>query len=299
MGTSRESQETNYFVSTQDTWNSMLLVLPLLLFYQVGLFVSQFSGKNGADFLTPLLFRYGGHKTLVVFHLLLLFTFVWLASHKKRAPLSPIYLIFLFVESILYAVVMVILINLTLYTVDIKYSLLALTAFLMIPYLYFLWERKREGALARFSLVLLEMGMFLAFLVFGFVLFQVFQAARWDQLPEDSLERLVKAVGAGVNEELLFRLLLFGGFFTFATKYIEWEKYPSFLLGAILSSLLFSLAHYVGPAADLFTISTFVYRFLAGVFFCILFLIRGFASCVYVHALYDVMVFFQDIWRSG
>ncbi|MCA9638481.1 MAG: CPBP family intramembrane metalloprotease, partial [Myxococcales bacterium] len=58
----------------------------------------------------------------------------------------------------------------------------------------------------------------------------------------------------------------------------------------VISSLVFSLAHHVGPAAEAFTFDAFVYRTLAGVFFAIVYQLRGFAVAAWTHALYDVYV---------
>ena len=55
-------------------------------------------------------------------------------------------------------------------------------------------------------------------------------------------------------------------------------------------ALLFSLAHYVGPGGDTFAIHSFLFRFLAGALFGIIFLGRGLAVAVYTHAIYDIYV---------
>ena len=59
-------------------------------------------------------------------------------------------------------------------------------------------------------------------------------------------------------------------------------------MAVFVSSLLFSLAHYVGP--EQFGMFSFVFRLLAGALFCGLFLARGFAVAVYTHAIYDIYV---------
>ena len=58
----------------------------------------------------------------------------------------------------------------------------------------------------------------------------------------------------------------------------------------VLTSLLFSAAHYVGPCGDPFRWLTFLFRFLAGVFFAVLFRYRGFGIAAGTHAFYDVLV---------
>jgi membrane protease YdiL (CAAX protease family) len=101
-----------------------------------------------------------------------------------------------------------------------------------------------------------------------------------------TLARVCLAFGAGIHEEFVFRLGLFTGMVWGLSKLME--RVPSILVAVFVSSLLFSLAHYLG--AEPFALYSFSYRFLAGVLFCVLFATRGFAIAVYTHAIYDVLV---------
>ena len=101
--------------------------------------------------------------------------------------------------------------------------------------------------------------------------------------------RICVSFGAGVNEEFVFRLIMFAGGGALLTKAFKPEnKAMPYLVACVLSSILFSLAHYMGSEG--FQLYTFAYRFLAGVLFCGLFWARGFAVAVYTHAIYDVLV---------
>lgn len=96
-------------------------------------------------------------------------------------------------------------------------------------------------------------------------------------------------VGAGVYEEVLFRLCLLPlcyGFFRLSKLSVRW----SVGLAIVSSSLMFSFAHYVGPSADQFSLYGFTFRTGAGVFFAWLFCIRGFGITVGCHAAYDLLV---------
>jgi membrane protease YdiL (CAAX protease family) len=95
-------------------------------------------------------------------------------------------------------------------------------------------------------------------------------------------------LGAGIYEELLFRLILLG----LAVWLLRWSKlahWAQILLAVVITSLLFSAAHYVGGREPILWFS-FVFRFLAGVFFALLFLFRGFGIAVGAHAGYDILV---------
>lgn len=104
----------------------------------------------------------------------------------------------------------------------------------------------------------------------------------------DPLEILVISAGAGLHEELIFRVIGIGGL-AWLLAGITGEQ-RAFVIALVLSSVAFSLAHHVGPAGEPFAFAAFTYRLLAGVFFALVFHIRGFAVAVWTHFLYDVYV---------
>lgn len=100
---------------------------------------------------------------------------------------------------------------------------------------------------------------------------------------------LVSALGAGVHEELVFRLGLLCGLIALFR-----QSKTGIALAIVISSVLFSLAHHVGTYGEPFTMHAFVYRCLAGGVFALIFWFRSLAHVVYVHVFYDVLVY----WRS-
>ena len=101
--------------------------------------------------------------------------------------------------------------------------------------------------------------------------------------------RLVSFCGAGLYEEVLFRLLLLPAL-VWACERIGSSAAAAAFWALVGSSLLFSLAHYVGPLGDTFAIYSFTFRFLAGLFFAVLFMARGFGIAAVTHAIYDILV---------
>ncbi|MGW8258154.1 MAG: CPBP family glutamic-type intramembrane protease [Thermoguttaceae bacterium] len=95
-------------------------------------------------------------------------------------------------------------------------------------------------------------------------------------------------LGAGIYEELLFRLLLLTGINWLVRRWYSAPQ-PSLVLAVLLSSLIFAAAHYVGQAGDPFQWFSFWFRFVAGVFFSILFIYRGFGIAAGAHAAYDIL----------
>ena len=103
------------------------------------------------------------------------------------------------------------------------------------------------------------------------------------------LDRIVASAGAGFYEELIFRLAALGGFLKLADNY-KMNKWLAMLLGVLVTSVIFSSVHYIGAGSDPFDMGSFVYRTVLGCFLAGIFLLRGFATAVWSHALYDVYV---------
>lgn len=104
-----------------------------------------------------------------------------------------------------------------------------------------------------------------------------------------TLPLAISYIGAGVYEEVLFRLCLIP--LSYGTlRLLMMPRRLALLLAVLATSVLFSLAHYLGPAADHWTLYSFVFRALAGVYFALLFVTRGFGITVGSHAAYDVIV---------
>jgi CAAX prenyl protease-like protein len=99
--------------------------------------------------------------------------------------------------------------------------------------------------------------------------------------------RLMLSLGAGLYEELFFRVLLVGGIAAGARLILGFERRASGIIAAILGALVFSAFHYIGPFGDPFAIQSFTFRFLSGLAFSGLYLIRGFGITAWTHALYD------------
>ncbi len=109
-----------------------------------------------------------------------------------------------------------------------------------------------------------------------------------DALP--AMTRLMVSLGAGLYEELLFRVVLVALLALAARRLLGWSSVPAAVAATILGALVFSAFHYIGPYGDPLNLYSFVYRMLAGLFFSALYLSRGFGITAWTHALYDVLV---------
>lgn len=104
-----------------------------------------------------------------------------------------------------------------------------------------------------------------------------------------SLAPLIGFLGAGVYEEALFRLVLVPALFG-ALRLLQTPQVLASALAVTGSALLFSLAHHAGSPGEAFTWFAFVFRWMAGVFFAWVFVIRGFGIAVGTHTAYDILV---------
>jgi hypothetical protein len=95
----------------------------------------------------------------------------------------------------------------------------------------------------------------------------------------------ISALGAGVHEELVFRLGLLGGCVSLLR-----ERRGALPIALVISSLLFAGAHHLGVHGEPFTAHAFAFRALAGAAFGAIFWYRSLAHAVYAHVLYDLVV---------
>lgn len=99
--------------------------------------------------------------------------------------------------------------------------------------------------------------------------------------------RLMLSLGAGLYEELFFRVVLVGGLAAGARIILGVGKRTAGVFAAVIGAVIFSAFHYIGPYGDQFQLQSFTFRFLSGLAFSGLYLVRGFGITAWTHALYD------------
>ncbi len=102
-------------------------------------------------------------------------------------------------------------------------------------------------------------------------------------------EQFVSFCGAGLYEELVFRLLLLSGL-VMGLRRIGIPRLTAIVTAVLLTSLLFAAAHYqiVNPAGAPFDVPGFAVRTVVSLVFCAVFLLRGFGIAVGTHIAYDL-----------
>jgi membrane protease YdiL (CAAX protease family) len=104
------------------------------------------------------------------------------------------------------------------------------------------------------------------------------------------VENLVLSLGAGVYEELVFRLICFTLLSLFFIDFLGFSKKFGGLWIVLIGALAFSAYHYLGD--EPFAWRAFLFRTAAGIYFGVLYLLRGFGITAGSHAAYDIFVAF-------
>jgi hypothetical protein len=102
--------------------------------------------------------------------------------------------------------------------------------------------------------------------------------------------QLMISLGAGIYEELLFRVLLVTGLRWLAIRVFGWRAPGAALFAVGIGALIFSGFHYVGPYGEPLALGSFTFRAVAGLLFSGLYVLRGFGINAWTHALYDVFL---------
>ena len=113
--------------------------------------------------------------------------------------------------------------------------------------------------------------------------------ASWSDAVTSVTGKVISFFGAGIYEEVMFRLMLLP-LAAWALRWAGCGPRQALVAAVALTSLLFSAAHYIGPHGQMFDAATFLFRFIAGAFFAVLFVYRGFGIAAGTHAFYDILV---------
>lgn len=258
--TSPESARCEYWSTAREPWPSLLFILPFLVVYEVGAILhSQIpASRNGADLWIRQLGLETGFGLEWLFPLLApMLLMLWQLCGRRPWKWSVETLSGMFAESLMFAMLLVMIGQLTALAFPVQQSALSLTL----------------NSLPHFS--------------------------------TGNIPRVVSFLGAGIYEEMLFRLTILPISFV-ALRAMLVPPRVAMVGSVFISSWLFATAHYVNSAA-LFAPSelslamstvldrpelwfSYTFRFFAGVLFSVIFWVRGFGIAVGCHILYDLFV---------
>ncbi|MDY6914420.1 MAG: CPBP family intramembrane glutamic endopeptidase [Planctomycetota bacterium] len=115
---------------------------------------------------------------------------------------------------------------------------------------------------------------------------------------ETLFQQVALALGAGIYEEFIFRLLLISLAMLLLVDVFDLPETPVAVGVVIISAVLFSMYHFAGSqfaGAVSFPWAEFVFRCMAGAYLGWLYVFRGFGIAVGVHAFFDIYVVLRQM----
>ena len=104
------------------------------------------------------------------------------------------------------------------------------------------------------------------------------------------IQQVTLAVGAGIYEEFLFRVLLIAGIGGILGFIFQWNNTLRNLIAMIIAAGIFSAFHFIGEFGDYFSFNIFMVRFFAGIVLGLLYFFRGFGIVAWAHSIYDLII---------
>jgi hypothetical protein len=109
----------------------------------------------------------------------------------------------------------------------------------------------------------------------------------FEQLPV--VAKLAVSVGAGIYEELLFRLGLIGLLLVVFEDVLKVPRTKATVVAIALSAVAFMAYHPLRDGSGALQPARVVFYLGAGVYFGVVFVLRGFGIAVGAHAFYDIL----------
>ncbi len=225
----------DYLTRSRNLAKSFLFILPLLVFYEIGIILYGSETKNTADIIIKKPFEiFGNHSTLIFNSLIIIVSFCSIFYIERKNRLSCGIFIPMFLESAAYA----------------------------------------------FSL-----GYAILFFVHGYLPFDI-----TNLYVQSFIKGIIISLGAGIYEEVLFRLLLLSILYLVIVKVFKLNAIIGSLFSILICACIFSIMHYIGMAGDSFSMSSFLFRAVAGFVLSAIFVFRGLGIAVYTHAIYNILI---------
>lgn len=106
----------------------------------------------------------------------------------------------------------------------------------------------------------------------------------------DNIQRLIISIGAGLYEELLFRMIAIGAMLLVFVDLLRMKRWIGNVAAVVISAALFTLYHHPWAPDGSVDWPQVMFLALSGLYFGVVFLGRGFGVVVAAHAVYDIVV---------
>ena len=120
------------------------------------------------------------------------------------------------------------------------------------------------------------------------VLYWTIPLAGAESVSTGLLDRIAMGIGAGIYEELVFRLVIVSLVVMIGVDLLRFGRVPVAVTAIILSSLAFAAHHHRPIGVEPFDAAPFAFRTVAGMYLAIIFWYRGYGPAAGCHAAYNV-----------
>ena len=161
----------------------------------------------------------------------------------------------------------------------------------IITYIYFFNDNSNKSIRADYLFIMIFESVCWALILY--FLLSKFMLALMNPIGKTIAQQVTLAVGAGIYEEFLFRVMLISGLTGIIGFVFLWSEKTRKAAALIIAAGIFSAFHFMGDYGDYFSMELFILRFFAGIVLGILYLSRGFGITAYAHSIYDLIVLIQ------
>ena len=159
---------------------------------------------------------------------------------------------------------------------------------LLVTYIFFIKEDQQQEVNVNFLFIMLAESILWSVVLY--FLLSKFMVLLMNPTGKTILQQVTLAIGAGIYEEFLFRVLLIAGLSGILGFVFMWDKTFKNIIAVVLSGGIFSAFHFMGEYGDFFSMELFLIRFFAGLILGVLYMYRGFGITAYTHSIYDLIV---------
>ena len=161
----------------------------------------------------------------------------------------------------------------------------------IITYIYFFNDKSNKSIRADYLFIMIFESVCWALILY--FLLSKFMLVLMNPIGKTITQQVTLAVGAGIYEEFLFRVMLISGLTGIIGFVFLWSEKVRKAAALIIAAGIFSAFHFVGDYGDYFSMELFLLRFFAGIVLGILYIARGFGITAYAHSIYDLIVLIQ------
>lgn len=194
------------------------------------------------------------------------------------------------------------------------FSLLGVPGFVLLGFIgaglivyFYLQKKRRNIPVIKYFYLLMFIEALVYSFFFGAVVIRILKILHPVMLlqiglPQSKWSSVMLSLGAGYFEELIFRVILYGGIYSAvlltAQKLkpksdLKVFKFFAVVIIGTLTAVVFSMAHHI--SGEMFSLYAFLFRTISGFIFVLLYQFRGFGIAAYTHAFYDLWLVLEMI----